>query len=109
MARRIVFEKSPQPEKPPWKSWTFIFNLGLLLVSSWPEIASLLGEYQGTEPFIYHVGKAIAVLGIFLRYKTNGPIGGGTAVLSYGAKVGTQKAVGGLKKGLSILPGVNLK
>jgi hypothetical protein len=94
--------KQPEPQKPEWKSLTFLFNLLLTLVGFWPEIAELLGDYQGTEAFIFHASKIVGMANLALRYKTKGPIGGG-------AYVAASLTAGGVKKLANLLPGVNLK
>lgn len=101
--------KEPQTEKPDWKSKTFRFNLLVLLVSFWPEVRGLLGEYQGTDALIYHIGTLIALVNIYLRYKTKGPIGGSAYLIGQGGKQGGKQVVKGVKWFVNLLPGVTVK
>ena len=91
-------ERKPQPQKPSWKSWTFVVNLLIIILGFWPDVKEFLADYAGTDQFTVAAAQVIALVNIGLRFKTKGPIGGSLYVMGQGGK-----------KALNILPGVNLK
>lgn len=108
--RTMAFEKAPEPAapKPTSQSATVWFALMLALLDFIPKIQEILLQYF-PQFMDTHGNLIVAIVILLLRFKTKGPLAGVGGAIGLGVNLATGKAVGGLKKGLSVIPGVNLR